>query len=73
MSSYIYRNLHLKKYYIKRWKKTHNTLKNIKIANLKFISKFMLLWKINIMQNKKSKINSIYMIENIFMNILRKK
>lgn len=61
----FYRKLHLKKYFIKRWKRTMIKLKNIKIAKLKFISKFILLWRKVIMKDKKNKIYSIYMLENV--------
>jgi hypothetical protein len=70
---YFYRVLHLKKYYIKRWKRTIYILKNIKIARLKFISKFILIWRKSILHSNQNRLESAYKLEHILDYIKNKK
>jgi hypothetical protein len=72
MVSNFYRNFHLKKYFLGRWKRAHFLLKNLKIANLKFISKFIHKWKKAVMFSKNNKTYSIYLFDNLLTLWLQK-
>ena len=58
----FYRNLHLKKYYFKRLKRTVDLIQNNRIAKLKFISKYILLWKKAVLINRRNKANGILLL-----------
>ena len=68
----FYRNLHLKKYYLRRFKRTIDLIQNNKIAKLKFISKFLLLWKKAVLINRKNKVNGILLLLTILENIKKR-
>ncbi len=65
----FYRKLHLRKYFYKRWKRTLILLKNIKIANLKFICKFIIMWRKSIMTIKKDKIYFYYLLDKFLSDL----
>ena len=68
----FYRNLHLKKYYLRRFKRTIDLIQNNKIAKLKFISKFLLYWKKAVLINRKNKVNGILLLLSLLDNIKKK-
>ncbi len=63
----------MKKYYVKRWKRTFILIKNIKIARLKFVSKFILHWRHAIIISKKDKLRFAYNVFNFISQIKNKK
>ena len=69
----FYRRLHLKKYYIHRWKRTMFGVKNIYIANVKFMSKFIFIWKVQILTNKKQRLNSVVKLWEVIERLELKK
>ena len=68
----FYRKLHLKKHFLKKWKFLIYIKKNLKIAKLKFISKFILNWRRAILFNRENKINSIIKFSHCFEKIINK-
>jgi hypothetical protein len=68
----FYRKLHLKKHFIKKWKFCIFMKKNIKLANLKFVSKFILNWKRSLLKIKEEKIEASIKLIKFFEKIQKK-
>lgn len=68
----FYRRLHLKKHYIKKWKFLIFMIKNFKIAELKFISKFILNWRRALVIKKEKRINSVLKLSNVFETVMQR-
>lgn len=65
----FYRKLHLRKHFFKKWKFFIFMQKNFHIANLKFISKFILNWKKSLLKIKEEKIHAAMNIIKCFDSI----
>ncbi len=68
----FYRKLHLKKHFIKKWKFLIFMKKNIQIAKLKFISKFILNWKRSLLKIKEEKNEASIKLIKLFEKIEKK-
>lgn len=64
-----YRCLHLKKYHFNRLARTIKAIGNHRIANLKFISKWMMLWKELILKHKRTRAEGIVLLSRVLDKI----